>query len=281
MRLTVLVDDSKNPLRPELRAKHGLSMFIELRTGKRGMSLLMDAGQSADIVLRNAERLGVDLAGVGAILLSHGHYDHTGGLLGILRHIGKTTPVIAHPNALEQKFTFRRRRLKKIGIPFEASEIERSNGMLSLSRDPRRLSPETWLSGEIERVVPFEEVKGFKARRQGKLVDDQIPDDQALFVNLKGKGLVAITGCAHAGLINTVVQGLKVTGSEVVHAIIGGFHLIDASVARIRTTVRELQRIDPRVVMPCHCTGRKAIGKLVEAFGEKCRQLRTGDGVTF
>lgn len=196
-------------------------------------------------------------------------------------HINKAVPIMAHPSAFEQKFASKRRGLKKVGVPFGPSEIERSNGMLSLSRDPKRLSPGTWVSGEIERVVPFEEVKGFKAGRRGKLVDDQVLDDQALFVDVRGKGLVVITGCAHAGLINTVVQGLRVTGSKDVHAIVGGFHLLDASAARMRATIRELQRIDPRAVMPCHCTGRKAIRKLAEAFGEKCRQLRTGDVVTF
>jgi 7,8-dihydropterin-6-yl-methyl-4-(beta-D-ribofuranosyl)aminobenzene 5'-phosphate synthase len=281
MKLVLLVDDARNPLMPDLAAKHGLSMFVELYAGGHVTRLLMDAGQSAEAVLRNAEKLGIDLRGVDAILLSHGHYDHTGGLIGILQHVGRPVPVITHPRALEPKFVLRRKRLKEIGIPFKASEIRRSNGLLSLGKDARQLSPGAWASGEIERLAPFEGVEGFKARRRGKLVNDQLPDDQALFVNLGGKGLVVITGCAHAGLINTVMQGLRVTGSDALHAVVGGFHLARAGASRMRATVKELLKMGPRAVMPCHCTGSKAMAQLAEAFGERFRRLRTGDSVQF
>lgn len=281
MRLTVLVDDSKNPIRPELIAKHGLAFFIELKVGRGTTNLLMDTGPSADIVLQNARKLDVNLRKVDSIVLSHGHYDHTGGLLGILKHIGKKVPVVAHPRALEPKFAPRKKRLKKAGIPFQVSELERSSGTLSLKLGPTSIAPGVWVSGEIKRASPFEKVKGFKTVKRGKLVEDHMQDDQALFVVVKDKGLVVVTGCAHAGLINTIKQAQRMAGSSGVHAVIGGFHLASASAERTKATIEELQKAGVKAVMPCHCTGKKAIAKFIEAFGEKCKQLRTGDVVTF
>ncbi|MGB9619513.1 MAG: MBL fold metallo-hydrolase [Armatimonadota bacterium] len=280
MRLTVLVDDFKNQLQSELAAKHGLSFFIELKAGGHTTNLLMDTGPSADIVMQNAQKLGIELRKVDSIVLSHGHYDHTGGLLGILKHIGRKVPVIAHPGALEPKFVMKKKRLKKAGIPFQASELKKSGGILILKRGQTSIMPGVLVSGEIKRTSQLERVKGFKTTKGGKLVDDHMIDDQALFVTVRSKGSVIITGCAHAGLINTIKQAQKATGSKRVHAVIGGFHLANASAKRIGATVGELQRAGVKAIMPCHCTGEKAIAKFIEVFGEKCRQLRTGDVVS-
>ncbi len=280
MRLTVLVEDLKNPIRPELTAKHGLSFFIGLKAGGHTTNLLMDTGPSADVVLQNARKLEVNLRKVDSIVLSHGHYDHTGGLLGVLKYIDKKVPVIAHPKALEPKFAVRKR-LKKAGIPFQVSGLRRSSGILTLKRGPTPIAPGVWTSGEIKRASPFEKVKGFKTARRGKLMEDYMPDDQALFVRVKGGGLVVVTGCAHAGLINTIKQAQRVVGSSGVHAVVGGFHLAGASAGRINATIEELQKAGVKVVMPCHCTGKKAIKKFSKVFGKKCNQLRTGNVVTF
>lgn len=281
IRLMVLVDDSKNPIRPELTAEHGLSFFIELRSGGKTTDLLMDTGSSTDVVLQNAQKLNVDLKKVDSIVLSHGHYDHTGGLLGVLKLIGKKVPVIAHPGAPEPKFALRKKRLKRVGIPFQVSELEKSNGILNLNREPTSIAPGVWVSGEIERASPFEKVEGFKTVKGGKLVKDYMPDDQALFVVVRGKGLVILTGCAHAGLINTIKQAQRVASSSGVHAVVGGFHLAAASAERIKATIEELQKAGVKAIMPCHCTGKRAIAKFIEAFGEKCKQLKTGDIATF
>ena len=281
MRLTVLADDSRNPTRPELTAKHGLSFFIELKAGGRATNLLMDTGQSADIILQNSKKLDIDLKKVDSIVLSHGHYDHTGGLLGVLKHIDKKVPVIFHPESLKSKFVSKKRRLKKAGIPFKVSELERSSGALNSNRGPTSIMPGVWVSGEIKRVSPFEKVKGFKIREGGKLVDDYMPDDQALFLTVKDKGLVVITGCAHAGVINTIKQAQRMTGSNEVYAVIGGFHLASASVKKVKATIDELQKVGIKAIMPCHCTGKRAIIRFSEAFGNKCRRLTTGDVIEF
>ena len=277
MQLTVLVDDSRNSAKPEITAKHGLSLFIKLKVGRRIVNLLMDTGPSADIVLKNAQKLGIDLRKVDFIVLSHGHYDHTGGLLGVLKYIDKKVPVILHPEALEPKFVVKKKRLKKVGVPFPISELGESRCVLSLNRWPSSIMPGVWVSGEIKRISPFEKVKGFKVRYGGKLLRDNMLDDQALFVKVKDKGLVVVSGCAHAGLINTIKQARRITGSDGLYAVVGGFHLAGASARRIKATVDELHKADVKFVMPCHCTGKKAISKFVEALGEKCQKIRTGD----
>jgi 7,8-dihydropterin-6-yl-methyl-4-(beta-D-ribofuranosyl)aminobenzene 5'-phosphate synthase len=201
--------------------------------------------------------------------------------LGILKHIDKKISVIAHPNALEPKLVLRQKRLKKAGIPFQVSELEKSNGILSLKRNSTFLLPGVWVSGEIKRVTPFERVKGFKTIKGRRVVNDQMPDDQALFVEVRNKGLIVVTGCAHAGLINTVKQARRITRLTEVHAVIGGFHLASASAEIIKATIEELQKTGPKAIMPCHCTGKKAIARFIETFGERCKQLRTGDVVAF
>jgi 7,8-dihydropterin-6-yl-methyl-4-(beta-D-ribofuranosyl)aminobenzene 5'-phosphate synthase len=281
MRLTVVVDDSANPQQPELIAKHGLSFFIELKASGRPTNLLMDTGQSADILLQNSKKLNINLKKVNSIVLSHGHYDHTGGLLGILKYIDEKVPVIFHPKALKPKFVSKKRRLKKAGIPFKVFELERSSGVLNPNRGPTSIMPGVCVSGEIKRVSLLEKVKGFKTLEESKLIEDHMLDDQALFVIVKDKGLVVITGCAHAGLINTIKQAQRVTGSNEVYAAIGGFHLAGADAERIKATIDELRKAGIKTIMPCHCTGKRAITRFSEAFGNKCRQLTTGNVIEF
>ena len=280
MRLTVLVDDSANPQRPELIAKHGLSFFIELKVGKKMTHLLMDTGPKSDVILHNAKMLGVDLRKTSLIVLSHGHYDHSGGLLGVLKDAGKKMRIIAHPESFGAKFVVRKR-LKRAGVPFRLSELKEAGGIPILTRKSSPIVPGVFVSGEIERTTEFEDVKGFKTVRKHELVDDLMPDDQALFVMVKSKGLVVITSCAHAGLINTLKQAQRVTGSRNVYGIAGGFHLTGASAKRVKATVDGLRKVGIKALMPCHCTGKIAIKKFSEAFGSRCRQLRTGDVVKF
>jgi 7,8-dihydropterin-6-yl-methyl-4-(beta-D-ribofuranosyl)aminobenzene 5'-phosphate synthase len=281
MRLTVLVDDSANPQRPELIAKHGLSFFVELKTGGHTTNLLMDTGPSADIVLKNALELGVDLKKIDSIVISHGHYDHTGGLLGVIKYIDKEVPVILHPEALKPKFVTKKKKLKKVGIPFLISELQKSNGILNLSKGPSSIVPGVWTSGEIRRFSQLERVKSFKVKEGGKIIEDQMLDDQALFVDVRDKGVVVVSGCAHAGLINIIKQAQKVSGSSCIRGVVGGFHLSNASAIRIKATIEELRKASVKSLMPCHCTGKNAVTKFVEVFGENCQKLGTGDSVLF
>ncbi|MGC8816243.1 MAG: MBL fold metallo-hydrolase [Candidatus Hadarchaeum sp.] len=279
LKLTVLIEDTKR--RPDLVAKHGLSFFIEVESARGSLHLLFDAGPEAEAVLDNARRLGVDLKKVDYIALSHGHSDHTGGLLGVLKFINKKLPIILHPEALEPKFVLKKKKPKKIGMPCTAAELESAGGILIRNKKPYQLVPGVWVSGEIKRTNRLEQVKGFRTKREGRLVKDNLPDDQALFVRVKGAGLLVITGCAHAGIVNTIESAQRMTGSSCLHAVLGGFHLYKSDTGRITWTAGKFKEFSVESLMPCHCTGSRAVAKFVSLFGKNCRRIRTGDSVTF
>jgi len=276
LKLTVLVEDTVSSSRLDLVAKHGLSILAEA-DGRR-FSFLMDTGPSSDALLHNAEAMGVDLSKTDLILLSHGHYDHTGGLVGVLKHIGKKVLVVAHPKVFDVKLKIGPS-LKYIGSPFKQSEVDASGGVILPARNPVTIMKGVTTSGEIERNIPYEKAKGFWTIDEEKFKEDIMPDDQALIFNIKEKGLVILCGCAHAGIINTIRQARKVTGTDKIYTVVGGFHLTKASDERIKLTIKELLKLGPEVVGPCHCTGSKAVRQLTEAFGDRCKPLRTGDTI--
>jgi len=278
LKLAVLAEDSVSESQREVIAKHGLSFLIEAEGDGDKVSVLMDTGPSADMVLHNAEVMGVDLTKIDVVFLSHGHYDHTGGLVGILKQIDKEVPVVAHPKVFGLKLKLDPN-LKYIGSPFKPSEVEASGGVLLLARNPVTIAKGVVTSGEVERGVAYEKVEGFLSIEGETFKEDIMPDDQALTINLEGKGLVVVSGCAHSGIINTIRTTQKVAGVSKVCAVLGGFHLVGTDDKRIQLTVKELLKINPEVVGPCHCTGSKAVHRLVEAFGDLCKPLRTGDTI--
>ncbi len=275
-KFTVLVEDSKSATREGLIAKHGLSFLIEGKTDGEKFSLLMDTGPSSDIVLHNTEAMGIDLVIIDAIFLSHGHYDHTGGLIGILKSIKKRIPVIAHPQIFDAKLKLKPM-VKFIGAPFKPRDVEASGGVLLLARNSVTIAKGIITTGETEKITTFEKVKDFWTINEERFVEDPMPDDQALTIEIDRKGLVIVSGCAHSGIINTIRQAQKVTGVDKIYAVLGGFHLTKADNETIQSTVEELVEIDPEIVAPCHCTGLKAVHQLARAFGNRCRPLRTGD----
>lgn len=276
LRLTVLAEDSLSASKQNLIAKHGLCILAE--TKKPKVSLLMDTGPAPDIVIKNAETLGVDLKKIGAVFLSHGHYDHTGGLVGILKHVGKKVPVVAHSKVFDIKLALKPN-LISIGFPSKISDVEAAGGEMVLARNPVTLAKGVMTSGEVERGTLYEKVEGFWTVDGGDFKEDTMPDDQSLIFNVEGKGLVIVSGCAHSGIVNTMRQAQKVAGFNRICAVLGGFHLNKADDKRIESTVKEFLKVDPEFVGPCHCTGVKAIRRLAEAFGKRCRRLRTGDTI--
>jgi len=275
LKISVLVDDSKNPLKPELQAKHGLSFYIEAEVKDEKITLLLDTGPSAETILHNADRMEIDLSKIDLIFLSHGHYDHVNGLIGVLKRKSESTIVLAHPQAFDSKFVYRPH-LKYAGSFYRLSEIRAFRGMLLFAKNHFKLSDGITSSGEIQRSTTYEEVEGFWKVNNDLFVQDAMLDDQSLIVNMKGKGLVVIAGCAHAGIINTIKQAQRITGMNRIHAVIGGFHLKDAADDRITSTIEELSKIKPSIIRPCHCTGSRAVKELTDTFNDRCKLLRVG-----
>jgi 7,8-dihydropterin-6-yl-methyl-4-(beta-D-ribofuranosyl)aminobenzene 5'-phosphate synthase len=238
----------------------------------------MDAGPPPDVALSNLDQLKVDIRNLDAIIISHGHYDHAGGLLEILRRIYRPTPVVVHPAAFNPKFSLAPN-LKSIGLDFDRTSVRDAHGILVFARNSVPVATGVITTGEISRETNFEKVEGFWTIMDQHFVQDQMADDQALLINLREKGLVIVAGCGHSGVINTVRHAQRMVGTEKIHAIMGGCHLENADEKRIQATVDELLRIQPDLLFPCHCTGPKAIHKFLDAFGERCKTTRTGDVV--
>jgi len=281
VQITVLIENTKNSAKPSLEAKHGLSFCITATTDDNNkVIVLMDTGPSSEKLLFNIHELGVNLEDVDTVVLSHGHYDHTGGLVAALKQMKKRVPVIGHPTLFNPKLSMMPH-LRLIGAPFRISDVEAAGGVPLLAYNPVKVADGITTTGEVPRLTRFENVKDFWTINNRSFVDDLMLDDQSLVIDVEEKGLVVLSGCAHSGIINTVKYAQKITGTSRVHAVLGGFHLISASEKRIQATIDELKKLDSAFVGPCHCTGQNASKKIAEVFKDSYVPICTGDIIKF
>ncbi len=278
----VLLEDTKVVSRPPkaigteiptdtLLAEHGLSLLVKVQHGAEKHTILFDTGYNSMGVLHNMAKLAVDPNEMEAIVLSHAHMDHTGSLHPILQKISTPIPLVVHPDAflyprfVEEKDGSR----KRFPRTLVRKDLDRRNVELLESKTPTPILDETILvTGEVERTTAFEKgMPNARIEKDGNLEPDPIKDDQALVMHLKNKGLVVVSGCSHAGIVNTVRYAKKLTGVGKVHAILGGFHLSGAFFEKIvDKTIDELKALSPVVVVPMHCTGRKAMEQFSREF---------------
>jgi len=250
-------------------AEHGFSCLLKVHVGSEEHTMLMDAGVSATCLLHNANVFKIDLNTAESVVLSHGHYDHFGALVEFLNRATKGMPLILHPDA----FLERRLNVPHIGVAglpkLDELTLKKTGVSLQKTKGASTVASNLILvSGEVERVTDFE--KGFpwaEAKINDTWVVDPFHDDQCVAVKVKNKGLVVISGCAHAGIINTVKHVQKVTRTQKVHAVLGGFHLTGPIFEPIiGPTIEEMKKIAPDFVVPMHCTGWKAINQFAEAM---------------
>ncbi len=259
--------------RDQLRAEHGASFLVTVIDQGKRSTILFDTGVTPDGALHNIAVLGIDLSTVQAIVLSHGHIDHTRGLDGILDKLGShRMPILLHPDAfLKRRIVYNDDRVLDLPPP-SLHDLEREGIDLLVERGPSFLINNTLLvTGQIERTTDFEKgLKPQQAEIDGTWQPDPwMYDDQAIAINVRNKGLVVVTGCGHAGLINTLRQVCSQTGTERVYAVVGGFHLSGALFEPIiPQTVEALQEMHPTVVVPAHCTGWRATQRIAQSMPE-------------
>lgn len=274
-KLTCVADDGLPP-DPALRHEHGLSFLIE--TGEA--RVLFDTGASGEVLLHNMEVLGIDPQRLSALALSHGHYDHTGGLPDLLPHLAPHLPLYANPDLFRERFSRRKSGLKSVGMSIGREELA-ARLTLHLSAEPTEIAPGTWTTGEItKRSEPEGASKHHFVRGDGGFVRDSYRDDLSLVLEA-GAGLVVVCGCCHAGLLNTLAHVQRKFGRGIV-AVVGGAHLGDVSgteLAHIAAVLRETYN-SPHLHLN-HCTGDKAIEVLRRAFGERASPCPAGTTLTF
>ena len=267
-RITVLVENTAGGR--GLLAEHGLSFWIEIGHKK----ILFDTGQGC-VLKNNARRLGVRLERADAIVLSHGHYDHTGGLHDALRSAGSAS-VYAHPEAFAPKFARSPDgAARDAGMTFLNDRAVREQANLVWVEGPTEVGESLYLTGPVPRTTDFEDTGGAFFKDRGCNEADDLMDDQAAFMET-AIGTVVILGCAHAGVINTLRFVQTLTVNRQIHTVIGGMHLLSASPGRMENTVAELRRLNVQRLLPCHCTGFAAMARLWNEFPGRCEACPVG-----
>jgi 7,8-dihydropterin-6-yl-methyl-4-(beta-D-ribofuranosyl)aminobenzene 5'-phosphate synthase len=269
--LTILVENMARGT--GVLGEHGLSYWLD--TGSH--RVLFDTGQGMAL-FHNARRLGFDLSIVDAVVLSHGHYDHTGGLEETLSEARKAT-LFLHPDATSSKFTGlhpTRGISRRISTAFMEKEGFNTSGReVVISKEPREVVRGVWMTGEIPRTNTFEDTGGSFFLDKKLQHPDPLLDDQSLYLKT-GAGLIVILGCAHSGVVNTLHYIKRLTGETRIHALIGGMHLESASPERMNETVAALKSFAPERLGCCHCTGLAATVRLWNEFPGRCFQAHAG-----
>ena len=269
--ITTLVENTASG--PGLLAEHGLSLWIEYGNSR----ILFDTGQS-DLLVQNAEALDIDLTQADAIVLSHGHYDHTGGLYTVLE-IASKARLYLHPAAIEPKFSRSSPGAHSIGMPDSARKTIGDREVI-WTESATQVFDGIGLTGQVPRVNNFEDAGGLFFLDEDCREPDPLLDDQALFIE-SSKGLIVILGCAHAGVVNTLQRISDINRGRHFYAVMGGMHLVNADTERIERTINTFREYGLQQIGPAHCTGDNAIERIIKAFPGLCFDCSVGKKIHF
>ena len=268
-------------------AAHGLACAVTVWRGDTAHTLLFDTGPDDGVFRRNVERLGFDMGGIESIVLSHGHWDHSGAMLLALEMIqlsngGRPVPTYMHPGM------YRSRAMKAADgsmrpfadVPSQA-QLEQAGALVVNAVEPQRILDDLfYVSGEIPRVTAFETGMQGQHRRtldgQGWEPDPLVIDERFIAVSVKGKGVIVLTACSHAGVVNVMTHARECFAGETLYGVLGGFHLSGGNERIIPETVAELRAFELKMIAAAHCTGWRAVNALANAFGDAVAPAAVG-----
>ena len=262
-KLTVICENSVGSAKLAV-GEHGFSCFIETEVG----NYLFDTGQGAGF-LRNIHTLNLDMANLEGIILSHGHNDHTGGLVEALQLVAPIT-VYGHPDIFTERIWVGEHEKLDIGMPFSRQQLEQLGASFDLAQGFREIAPGLWLTGEVSQVTDFESGDPHLqiADADGSTKPDPFADDCSLVID-SAKGLVLLLGCAHAGVVNIMHHVLEKTGRDQIYAVVGGLHLAPASDEQFSGTIKALKKFNVKRIGVGHCTGLRRSAELFSIFPQK------------
>jgi 7,8-dihydropterin-6-yl-methyl-4-(beta-D-ribofuranosyl)aminobenzene 5'-phosphate synthase len=275
----MLVDNYYDALRPDskitkryrvvpgksIHSEWGTAYFVETVVNGKTSCCMFDYGLDATGVMNNIALLGLDIGRANAFSLSHGHYDHYGTVVSILKQnqsrIAAGTPFYVGEEAFNRRYSLRPNTTEAADLgQLKKEDIEALGLKVVEVKEPVEIIPGAYFTGKIERVTAYEKVPPtMLIKRSEKPEQDDFRGEQALFFNIKGKGLVVLTSCAHVGIVNTVRQAQKIAGTDKVHAVMGGFHLANAKPEVSQNTVADIKAMKPDYIIPTHCTGFETI----------------------
>ena len=268
-RITVLCDNSVGPLAGTL-GEHGFAALVEWENG----SILFDTGQGKTL-LHNAQRMNRDLRRVDKVVLSHGHYDHSGGLWPLLQSCG-SKEVYAHPGVFSRRYALRKQEKgQSIGMPYEEDFLRGQGATFNFSAEFREIVPDLFLTGEVARMMPFEQGDDGLFCDDDGCTPDLIHDDQSLLLRTT-RGLVLLLGCCHSGIINTIEHARTRTGEGEIYAVIGGSHLGFCSPRQLDETVKHLRNYGIKKICGSHCTGFVSSARLAKEFPGQFHPAQVG-----
>ncbi len=272
LKITTLAE---NMATPRFLGQWGLSFLLEITDSKNeSRRIVFDSGLVKDALLYNIKKMELNLTDVDAIVLSHGHLDHTGATAELVSQSGEVN-VYAHPHEFIKRFhQSRDGKRRPLGVPEGEgiADIEKAGGKIILSDKPTEVVPGVWTTGQIERKTAFEnpfpldEGEKLLISIDGNEIDDKVLDDQSLWTDVEDAGPYVITGCAHAGPVNTLLHVQKIGKFEKINGLIGGTHLVGRSEEYLQRTIHELKVFGLKLISPCHCTGFRATTRLWQAF---------------
>jgi 7,8-dihydropterin-6-yl-methyl-4-(beta-D-ribofuranosyl)aminobenzene 5'-phosphate synthase len=271
----------------EYLGEAGLSVLTDVTySDSSKFCFLFDTGSSTPALRHNMQVAEIDPTSIEMIILSHGHWDHVGGLTDVLALTGSRTPVLCHPQALVNKvYHDKEGKEHQIGIHdyYSLPEIESKTDIVRTT-EPYTVSEGIITTGEVPRITKFENLTGrlckVETLRNGKKIADTIEDDISLILQLKDNLVVILTGCCHSGIVNTAIHATHLTGSDSIIGILGGLHLHDASEERLSKTVQHLAKYPLTTLAPCHCTGLRGKSALMNRFESIFKCIGAGSTLT-